>query len=73
MGKNNENPDLVQEKEKLHPKMGLVAIKPVFGGLRTTKAQTSLRIRAVLSVPLLFAFWKVLYLDLLPAKYQFST
>ena len=27
--------------------MGLDARKPVFGGLRTTKAQTSLRIRAV--------------------------
>ena len=27
--------------------LGLVARKPVFGGLRTTKAQTSLRIRAV--------------------------
>ena len=27
--------------------MGLGARKPVFGGLRTTKAQTSLRIRAV--------------------------
>ena len=27
--------------------MGLVAKKPVFGGLRTTKVQTSLRIRAV--------------------------
>ena len=40
-------------------KMGLVARKPVFGGLRTTKAQTSLRIRAVWSAPLLFAlFWK---------------
>ena len=28
-------------------KMGLDARKPVFGGLRTTQAQTSLRIRAV--------------------------
>ena len=27
--------------------MGLVAWKPVFGGLRTTKAQTSLHTRAV--------------------------
>ena len=27
--------------------MGLDARKPVFGGLRTTQAQTSLRIRAV--------------------------
>ena len=34
--------------------MGLVARKPVFGGLRTTQAQTSLRILAVWSAPLLF-------------------
>ena len=32
------------------------------GGLRTTKVQTSLRF---LSVPLLFAYWELLYLDLL--------
>ena len=53
--------------------MGLGARKPVFGGLRTTKAQTSLRIRAVWSAPLLFAYWKVSYLDLLQAKFQFSS
>ena len=41
--------------------MGLDARKPVFWGLRTTKVQTSLRIRAVWSEPSLFAFWKVLY------------
>ena len=46
--------------------------KPVFGGLPTTNAQTSLRIRAVRSVPLLFIYWKVSYLDLLRAKFQFS-
>ena len=40
--------------------MGHDARKPVFGGLRTTQAQTSLRIRAVWSAPLLFAS----YLDL---------
>ena len=28
----------------------------------TTQAQTSLRIRAVLSAPLLYAYWKVSYL-----------
>ena len=49
------------------------ARKPVFGGLRTTKAQTSLRIRAVWSAPLLFAFWKVPYLSLLQAKFQVSS
>ena len=32
---------------EIHLFMGLVARKPVFGGLRTAKAQTSLRIRAV--------------------------
>ena len=37
--------------------LGLNVRKPVFGGLRTTQAQTSLRIRAVRSAPLLFVFW----------------
>ena len=41
--------------------MGLKARKPVFGVLRITQAQTSLRICAVWSAPLLFAFWKVQY------------
>ena len=40
---------------------GLNVWKPVFGGLLTTKAQTSLRICADWSAPLLFAFWKVTY------------
>ena len=44
-------------KRILH--MGLDARKPVFGVLRITQAQTSLRIHTVLSAPLLFAFWKV--------------
>ena len=52
--------------------LGLDARKSVFGGLRTTNAQTSLRIRAVCSAPLLFAHWKVSYLDLLRAKFLFS-
>ena len=34
-------------ENKLFYEMGLNARKPVFGGLRTTHAQTSLRIRAV--------------------------
>ena len=34
--------------------MGLVARKPVFGGLRTTQEQTSQRIRVVWSAPLFF-------------------
>ena len=51
--------------------MGLDARKPVLGGWRTTKAQTSLRLRTVSSVHLLFAYWKVIYLDLLQAKFRF--
>ena len=53
--------------------MGLVARKPVFGGLPTIKVQTSLRICAVRSAPLFFAYWKVLYLDLLQANFHFSS
>ena len=52
--------------------MGLYVRKPVSGGFRTTQAQTSLRIRAVLSAPLFFAYWKLSYIDLLKAKFQFS-
>ena len=51
--------------------MGLDARKPVFSGLRTTQAQTSLRIRAVWSAPLLFAFWKVSYVNLLQVNFNF--
>ena len=43
--------------------------QPVFRGLRTTQAQTSLRIRA----PMLFAYWKESYLDLLQEKFHFSS
>ena len=39
--------------------------KTCLGGLPTTKAQTSLRIRSVWSASLLFPFCKVLYLNLL--------
>ena len=46
---------------------------PVFGGLRTTNAQTSLRIRAVWSAHLFFAYWKESYLDVLRAKVQISS
>ena len=51
--------------------MVLDARKPVFGGLRTIQEQTSLCMRADWSAPLLFAFWKVSYLNLLQAKFQF--
>ena len=49
--------------------IGLHARKPVFRGLRTTQAQTSLRIPADLSAPLLFAYREVPYLDLLRATF----
>ena len=46
-----------QTAEQVH--MGLDARKPVFGGLRTTQAQTSLCIRTVWSATLLLVFfWK---------------
>ena len=54
--------------------MGLsVARKPVFEDLRTTQAQTSLRICSVWSAPFLFAIWKVSYVNLLQVKLQFSS
>ena len=53
--------------------MDLDARKPDLGGLPTAKTQTSLRIRAVLSAPLLFADWTVSYIDLLLAKFQYSS
>ena len=54
---------------KMRPKnhMGLVATKPVFGGLQTTKVQTSLRMRAVRSVR------KVPYVNFLQVKLQLSS
>ena len=51
--------------------MGYDVRKPVFRGLQTTMAQTSLHIRAVWSAPLLFAYWKVSYLNLLQVKFNF--
>ena len=59
--------------QRLSAHIGLHARKPVFRGLQTAKAQTSLRILAVWSAPLLFAFWKVSYLNLLQAKFKFSS
>ena len=53
--------------------LGLAARKPVFGGLRITKAQTSLRICAVWPAPLLFTYCKVSYPGLIKAKFQFSS
>ena len=53
--------------------LGLDTRKPVFAGLRKQNAKTSLRIPVVWSAPLLFANWKVLYVDLQQAKIQFSS
>ena len=53
--------------------MGRVGTKPVFGGLPTTKAQTNLRVHADRLAPMIFAYWEVSYLDLLRAKFQFSS
>ena len=47
--------------------------KPCLRWLSTTKAQTSMRIRAVWSAPLSFAYWKVSYLDMHQAKFLFSS
>ena len=49
------------------------ARKPVLGGLRTTQAQISLRIRTIRSEHLLFAFRKVSYVDFLQMRFQFSS
>ena len=51
--------------------MGRNARKPVFGGLGTTQAQTSLRICTVWLAPLSFAFWKVSYVNLLRWNFNF--
>ena len=53
--------------------MGFDVRKPVFGGLWTTQSQTSLRIRAVWSATLLFAFCKVSHVNMLQVKFHFSS
>ena len=53
--------------------VGLDARKPVFGGLWITQAQTRLSILTVWSAPLLFAFWKVSYINLLQVIFQISS
>ena len=55
---------------KLHvvSQLDLNAKKPVFGVLQITQAQTSLRIPAVWSAPLLFPFCKVPYVNLLQVQ-----
>ena len=51
--------------------MGLDVRKPVIGGLPTTKAQTSIRIRTVSSAHLLFAYRKNVISKLAAEKIQF--
>ena len=46
-------------------------IVPLSLGFANKKALTSLRIRAVWPEPLLFANWKVFYLNLLQANFNF--
>ena len=47
---------------EMNDKMGRDERKPVFGGLGTSKVQTSLHIRTVRSEPLYkFAYWNVSY------------
>ena len=68
--KNEHNQDKTDVFDITLPVVSLIGLdvrKPVSGGLRTTKAQTSLRIRAVCSAPLLFANLKVSYINLLQA------
>ena len=64
----------LNEPISLRPRImwALDARKSVFGGKQTTKAQTSLRIRAVWSAPLLFAYCKLSFLDV-QAKILFSS
>ena len=66
----------------IHHTMQLTINKTLIGPQRektclwefaTTQAQTSLRIRAVWSAPLIFAFGKVPYVDLLQMKFKFSS
>ena len=58
------------ENDKLY--VGLDARKTAFGGLRTTKAQTSLRIHAAWSVPLLFAYGKCYILTCYERNFDFE-
>ena len=50
---------------------GLYARSLPSGGLQTTNRQTSQRIRALRSAPLLFMYWKVSYINLLRAQFNF--
>ena len=64
---------LSQKARSLPRYMGLVARKPVFGGWGTTKgADRPARSRILISAFVL-ANWKVSYLELLQAKFQFSS
>ena len=64
----------VLDKDQIWPYyyMGLYARKPFFAGFWTTKAQFSLCIHTVWSAPLLFAYRKVSYQNLLQMKFHYS-
>ena len=65
--------NLVQQSDLVSHHLRLAVRKPFFGGLWTTRVQTSLHICAVWSAPLLFAYCKVSYPCLIQAKFQFSS
>ena len=69
LGDQNLHNALSDQATKRNDYMGYDPRKPAFGGLRTQQGQTSLRIRAVWSAPLLLAFWKVPYVNLLLVKF----
>ena len=67
-----KQPKFVSQPQLLHQMSHVMRITCLCH-MRTTKAQISLRIRAVWSTPLLFAAWIVLYLFLLYTIFQISS
>ena len=67
------DPNIVVSLNYSRPTLNLLKVLEEFchRGLQTTKAQTSLHIRAVWSAPLLFTNWIVSYLNLLQARLHF--
>ena len=67
------NPSLVRYLDIDLELIGPQCEKTCLRRFANTKAQTSLRIHEDWSAPLLFAYRKVSYLDLLRAKFQFTS
>ena len=67
------DPNVVVSLNYSRPTLNLLKVLKEFchWGLQTTKAQTSLHIRAVWSAPLLFTNWIVSYLSLLHARLHY--